>query len=178
MTMDVENVIKKRRSVRSFKPDPISEEDLRKLLDAARWAPSAGNCQPLEMVVVEKEETKKRLATAALDQSFIAEAPVILVFCANLPRTERRYGKRGTDLYSIQDTAASVQNVNLIAHELGYATCWIGAFDEGEVSEVVNTPEEVRPLALVPIGKPDEDPVAPKRRELEDIVHEEKYSEK
>ena len=173
--MDVEEAIKRRRSVRSFKPDPIPEKDLNRILDAARWAPSAGNCQPLEMIVVEEDKTKNRLADAALGQNFIAEAPINLVICANLPRTEKRYGKRGTDLYAIQDTAASVQNVNLMAISLGYATCWIGAFDEDKVSKVIETPEEIRPMAIVPIGKPDEEPEAPERRELEEITHQKKY---
>ena len=176
--MDVKDAIKRRRSVRSFKSDPIPEEDLNTILEAARWAPSAGNCQPLELIVVEQEETKKRLAEAALDQSFIEEAPVIIVVCANVPRTEKRYGKRGTNLYIIQDTAASVQNIHLTAYSLGYATCWVGAFDDDKVSKVVETPEKVRPLAIIPIGKPNEAPTAPNRRSLKDITHEEKYSGK
>ncbi len=175
--MDVEKAVKERRSVRSFKTEKIPEKDLKKILNAARWAPSAGNCQPLELVVIKEQENRNRLAKAAFNQSFIAEAPVSVAVCANLPRTEKRYGDRGTDLYVIQDTAASVQNMHLMAYALGYSTCWIGAFDDEKVAEVVETPDEVRPLSIVPIGKPDEDPSPPERRSLDEIVHEENYPE-
>lgn len=175
--MEVWRAIRDRRSVRSFRPDPIPEEDLRKILDAGRWAPSAGNMQPLEYVVVRERGVKKRLAEAALNQSFVAEAPVAVVVCANVPRTVRRYGERGSELYVIQDTAAATQNIHLMAHALGYATCWVGAFDEGAVAEVVDVPEGVRPLAIVPIGMADESPDAPPRRDLDVMIHEDTYSD-
>ena len=107
--MDVIEAIKGRRSVRSFTGDPVKEEDLQEILDAARYAPSAGNLQPLELVVVKNPEVKRRLARASLGQSFVAEAPVVIVICANVSRTARRYGRRGSELYVIQDTAAAAK---------------------------------------------------------------------
>jgi nitroreductase len=173
--VDVFEAIKGRRSVRAFKRDAVKEEDLKKILEAARWAPSAGNRQPLEIVVVRDEATKRRLAQAAHGQDFIVDAPIVLVICANVARASSRYGERGASLYCIQDTAAATQNIHLAAYALGYATCWIGAFDEREAAEIVDAPGDVRPVAIVPIGRPGEKPSAPQRLPLSKIVHEEKF---
>lgn len=170
--MEVSKAIKERRSIRSYKSVPIPEEDLRKILDAGRWAPSSGNTQPLELVVVKDSETKEKLAKAARGQSFIAEAPVAIVVCANIPRNTRRYGERGRKMYIIQDTAAATQNMLLMAYSLGYGTCWIGSFYDEKVAEIIEAPEKIRPLAIFPIGKPAQKPNAPSRRNLEDIIHE------
>ena len=169
--MDVLEVIKGRRSVREFKPDPVKDDDLRKILDAGRLAPSAGNCQPSEFIVVKDPSVKRGLARAALEQAFIAEAPVVIVVCANVTRTSRRYGRRGEELYCVQDTAAATQNMLLAAHSLGYGACWVGAFDDDAVAEVIRTPPEVRPVAIIPLGRPAERPRPPSRRPLSEIVH-------
>ncbi len=167
--------IKRRRSIRSFKDEPVKEEDLQKILDAARWAPSAGNMQPLELVVVRDREVKQRLAKAALGQSFVAEAPVVVVVCANVARTSSRYGQRGAKLYIIQDTAAATQNIHLTACALGYGTCWVGAFDDEGVAEAIGAQEGIRPMAMVPIGRPAEEPKPTPRRSLDEIVHEDRF---
>lgn len=173
--MEVFEAIKGRRSIRAFKPTPIDEKDLKKILDAGISAPSAGNCQPWEFVVVRDEKIKQELVSAALGQSFIAEAPVVIVVCANIPRTAGRYGRRGEELYSIQDTAAATQNILLAAHSLGYGTCWVGAFDERSAARAIKAPPEVRPLAIIPIGRPDEKPSPPSRIPLSKIVHENRF---
>jgi len=173
--MDLLEAIKGRRSVREFKPDPVEDEDLKRILEAGRWAPSAGNCQPSEFVVVKDPSVKRRLATAALEETFIAEAPVVIVVCANMPRTSWRYGRRGEELYCIQDTAAATQNMLLTAYSLGYGTCWVGAFDDDAVAEVIRVPPGVRPVAIIPLGRPAERPSPPSRRPLSEIVHENKF---
>lgn len=173
--MDVFDAIKGRRSVRAFKPTPVKEEDLQKILDAAQWAPSAGHRQPLELVVVKDQTQKERLVQAALGQSFIAEAPVVIVVCANVERSSSRYGERGANLYCIQDTAAGIQNIHLAAYALGYATCWIGAFDETQAARIVKAPTGIRPVAMIPLGKPAEKPSPPRRVQLEKILHEESF---
>lgn len=172
---DILKVIKERRSVRKYKPDKLPKEDLNEILEAGRWAPSSGNTQPLELVVVDDHNKKKQLARAAHGQSFISEAPLVIVACANVPRTERRYGKRGAELYAIQDTAASIQNIHLAAKSMGYATCWIGAFNEKKVRETIKTPEKVKPVAIIPLGRPNENPKPPKRRGLQEIIHKNTY---
>ena len=170
--MDVFDAIKGRRSIREFKPDPIDEKDLEKILDAGRSSPSAGNCQPWEFVVVRDDRVKQKLVRAALGQTFIAEAPVVVVVCANIPRTAERYGRRGAELYCIQDTAAAIQNIHLAAYALGYGTCWVGAFDERVAAKAIKAPPEIRPLAIIPIGKPAEKPSPTPRLPLSKIVHE------
>lgn len=176
--MDVFEAIKKRRSVRAFTNEPVSAKEVMKLIDAARWAPSAGNIQPWEFVVVRDPEIKRGLSAAALDQTFIEEAPVVIVVCANQLRSSRGYGSRGVNLYCLQDTAAATQNMLLTAHALGLATCWVGAFQEKEARKVLNIPSGVRPVAIIPVGHPAEKPMARSRRPLSEIVHHETFERK
>jgi nitroreductase len=121
--LDVVDAIKGRRSVRSFDSSrDISDEVIGQLIDSARWAPSAGNIQPWEFIIVRTLEAKRKLAEAAFGQSFLTEAPVVIVVCADENRSSSRYGKRGRELYCLQDTAAAAQNVHLAAHSMGLGT--------------------------------------------------------
>jgi len=167
--------IRNRRSIRAYTGENVSEEEVERLIDAARWAPSAGNIQPWEFIVVRNEETKRRLSAAALDQTFIEEAPVVIVVCANQMRSAQGYGSRGTTLYCLQDTAAAIQNLLLAAYTLGLGTCWVGAFHEEEVKKVLNTVGAVRPVAIIPVGHAAEEPEARWRRPKREIVHYEKF---
>jgi len=173
--LDVFEAIKTRRSVRAFTQKGVSEEEVEKLIDAARWAPSAGNLQPWEFIVVRKPEIKRKLSTAALHQTFIEEAPVVIVVCANQLRSGRGYGARGVHLYCLQDTAAATQNLLLAATALGLATCWVGAFREEEARKALNLPEGIRPVAIIPVGHPAEKPRIRPRRPLGEIIHHETY---
>lgn len=171
--MELLKAISERRSIRSFRPDPLPERDLKTMLEAACMAPSAGNCQPWEFVIVRSEKGKEALADAAYGQYFLTEAPVVVVVCANLERSASRYGGRGEQMYCLQDTAAAIQNLLLTAHSLGYGTCWIGAFDDEAVARAIRAPRGIRPVAIIPIGKPAERPRAPERIPLERLCHEE-----
>jgi len=171
--MDVFEAIKKRRSIRAFKNIDVSDEIVEKLIDAARWAPSAGNIQPWEFIVVRNLDAKRRLAEAALNQTFIEEAPVVIVVCADYQRSARGYGSRGATLYCIQDTAAAIQNIHLAAIALGLGTCWIGAFREEPVKKLLGIPDGVRPVAIIPVGYPAEQPAPRPRRPLNEIIHRE-----
>ncbi len=173
--MDVFEAIKERRSVRAYGKEEVSEKDVETLIKAARWAPSAGNIQPWEFIIVTDTKIRERLGEAALQQNFIEEAPVIIVVCANEGRSNWNYGSRGANLYCIQDTAAATQNMLLAAHALGLGACWIGAFNEGEVRRVLNIPGGVRPVAMVPVGHPAEKPRAPPRRSMMKNVHYETF---
>jgi len=169
--MDIFECIKGRRSIRAFTSDPVKEEDLKKILEAAIHAPSAGNLQSWEFVIVRDKDRKLQLARAALNQTFIAEAPVVIVVCANLTRSGRIYGERGRTLYCIQDTAAAIQNILLTAYALGYGTCWVGAFREEAASKILKLPPDVRPVAIIPIGRPAERPAPRPRMPLNKVVH-------
>jgi len=174
--MELFKAIRGRRSVRSYSEDEIPEQDLKEILEAAICAPSAGNIQSWEFVVVQNDDTKEALAEAAYGQDFIAEAPVVIVVCANRARSARRYGDRGASLYSIQDTAAAIQNMLLASYALGYGSCWVGAFDEAKAARIIQAPPEIRPVAIIPIGRSVESPNPPPRISLEKVLHFEKFS--
>jgi len=174
--LDVFEAIKKRRSIRAFTPEDVSKEEIEKLLDAARYAPSAGNIQPWEFIVIRDFKIKRKLSIAALDQKFIEEAPVVIVVCANEMRSSRRYGNRGATLYCLQDTAAAIQNMLLTACALDLGTCWVGAFHEEDVRETLDVPKGVRPIAIISVGHPAEKPEIRFKRALSEIVHYENYS--
>ena len=173
--MDVFHAIKNRRSIRSYDEQPVTEAQIRTLLEAASFAPSAGNIQPWEFVVVKDPGIKAQLAAAALDQAFIAEAPVVIVVCANETRSQQGYGSRGVTLYCIQDTAAATQNLLLAACALGLGTCWVGAFQEPAASSALNLPPHVRPVGIIPVGIPAENRPPRRRRPMDDIVHREAF---
>lgn len=173
--MDVFKAIKERRSIRSFTTENVSDAAVKLLIEAARYAPSAGNTQPLELVVVRDPEIKRRLSLAALNQTYIQKASIVFVVCADVTRSKKGYGSRGEKLYSIQDTAAATENILLAAHELGLATCWIGAFNEEDVAWVINAPKNTKPVAIVPVGYPAEKPSVPKRRIADEIIHYETF---
>jgi len=173
--MDVLEAVKGRRSIRVFKNQDVPTEIVEKLIDAARRAPSAGNIQPWEFIVVRKPEIKRRLVEAALDQVFIEEAPVVIVVCANEVRSSQGYGVRGETLYCIQDTAAAIQNIHLTAYSFGLGSCWVGAFREEEARKILKIPHGIRPVAIIPVGYPAEVPTARSRRPLSQIVHYETF---
>ncbi len=168
--MDVMECIKQRRSIRCFMPTPVPQDTLEKVLQAATWAPSAGNWQSWHFVVVTSPELRQGLVKAASDQEFIAEAPAVVVVCAEPGRGEQTYGDRARTLYCLQDTSAATMNLMLAAHALGLGTCWVGDFDEAAVSRLLHIPEQYRPVAVVPIGYPDEAPNSRWRRPLREVV--------
>ena len=173
--MDVLEAIRGRRSVRAFKSQDVSQELVEELVDAARWAPSAGNIQPWEFIIVRRPEVKRGLAEAALHQTFVEEAPVVIVVCADESHSSQGYGVRGKTLYCIQDTAAAVQNIHLAAYSLGLGTCWVGAFREEEAREILKVPRGIRPVAMIPVGYPAEAPPPRSRRPTNKIVHYETF---
>lgn len=163
--MNIHDIIKNRRSVREFTDREIPGEAVDLLIDALRWAPSAGNLQGRKFYFVFNRDIRNKLAKAGLKHdyvTFIAHAPLVIVACADLDICSR-YGERGTHLYSIQDTAASVQNLLLAAHDLGLGACWVGAFREEKVKEILSLPDNLRPVVIVPVGYPARTPNAPDR---------------
>jgi nitroreductase len=170
--MNVFETIKARQSVRAYQAKEIESDKLKAILTAANEAPSAGNLQAYEIHLVRDGKTKHALARAALGQDFIAQAPVALVFVANPVRAAARYGDRGEQLYAVQDATVAVAYAQLAATALGLATCWVGAFEDAEVSRVMNLPATQRPVAILPVGYAAETPRRTPRRALTDIVHE------
>jgi nitroreductase len=172
--MDVETCIEGRRSIRAFKPDALDDSIVNEALRMANLAPSAGNLQARDFVVVKDADTKNALAEAAYDQDFVRTAPVVIVFCANLQRIGH-YGERGRTLYCIQDTAAAIENMMLYLHGKGIGSVWVGAFDEAKTRRALHLPNEARPVAMVPIGYPAEKGGRTGRLPMDRIVHKEKW---
>ena len=144
--------VSSRASVREFTPSPLAEEEIRAILEAARTAPSAGNREAWDVVVVTDPEVREALSEAALSQPHVKEAPCVLAVCANYIRSMSRYGERGI-LYAIQDAAIACTYMMLAAHATGIQSCWTGAFDEEEVRDVLDLPQHLRPVALLAVGR-------------------------
>ena len=172
--MELVESIEKRGSVRAFTEDPVPEEVVMEILRMGTLAPSAGNLQARDFIVVRDLETKKQLAKAAFGQDFVEQAQVVIVCCSNQARI-RNYGIRGTSLYCIQDVAAAAENMLLCITSHGYGSCWVGAFDEMQVSRLLGLPENIRPTVLLPVGKPREEPRKTPRLKLDTVVHKEKW---
>jgi nitroreductase len=168
-------VLKNRHSIRAYKDKEIEEDKIYQILQAANSAPSAGNLQSYEIILIRDKERKKRIARASYNQNFIAQAPIVLIFCANLSRSSVRYGERGEKLYAIQDATIACTYAQLAATALGLASCWIGAFDEREIKEIINAPDYIKPIAILPIGYAAEEPYITSRRKLSDLVKEESF---
>jgi len=172
--MDIENCMLGRRSIRRYRQGSVPDEIVMRGIELAEAAPSAGNLQEREYVVVREPAVKKALSSAALRQPQPVEADVVVVFCANLDKMGD-YGRRGAELYTPQDVAAAIENFLLYVHSQGYGAVWIGAFTESEVSSVLNLPEYIKPLAMVPVGLPGEIPKPPMKRPFREKVHNEKW---
>ncbi len=169
--MDIYEAIYNRRSIRSFdKVADVSDEMVKKLLDAACQAPSAGNIQPWRFLVIRDRSLKEKLVEAAFGQRFIADAPVVIVVSADLRAMSSSYGTRGTTVYALQDTAAAIENLLLAAWAEGLGTCWVGAFDERRVSVALELVPHHRPLAIIPLGYPDMVPSKPLRRKVFEVT--------
>ncbi len=169
--MDFWDVVRQRRSIRAFTSDPVDDATVQRILQAINLAPSAGNRQAYEVYLVRDAATRRALARAALDQDFVAQAPVVLVFCAHPYRSAMRYGERGINLYCIQDATIATTYAMLAATDLGLATVWVGAFDDEMARQAIKAPREHQPVAILPIGHAGEKPRPTSRRPLEDIVH-------
>lgn len=173
--MDVMRAIEGRRSIRQYRNEGLDDEAIGALLDAFRWAPSEGNIQPWDLIVVKEANIIKELAGACYDQPWVAGAPVVFVICINTNKTKSSYGQRGLALYSIQSSAAAIQNLLLAAQSLGIGTCWIGAFEEDKVLRTLDLPSWDRPVALVTAGYPDEHPQPPPRLDITAFTYEDRF---
>lgn len=166
--MSVLEAIQKRQSIRKYKEEPIPENILCRVLEAARLAPSGKNLQPWKFILVRDEALKKKLAIASAGQFFIAKAPIVVVACG-FP--DNCYSRLGRYMKSWPvDVAIALEHLILQAQEEGLGTCWIGAFEEREVKAILHIPEDVKVLALTPLGYPDQEPSARRRKPLEKII--------
>ncbi len=172
--MEFYEVIRRRLSVRAYKPDPVPEEVLNRILDAGRLAPSAKNLQPWKFIIIRDEKIRQALVPACRNQQFIAQAPVVICACALLEQAWKGMG--GYWSAAEIDVTIALEHIILAAASEGLGTCWIGAFIEEEVRKVLAIPEGVKPVALTPLGWPAQEPKPRPRKELKEIVCYERYS--
>jgi nitroreductase len=170
--MDVFTAISQRSSVRGYKAIDVEEDVLKKVLEAGRLSPSASNRQEWKFIIVKNKEAKKGLANAAFGQSFIGEAPIVLVACATESKAIMACGQPA---YTV-DVSIACAFMILQAYELGLGTCWIGAFNEGEVKKILKVPESIRIVAMIPLGYPNQPPSQRVRKGLNQIICFEKYA--
>jgi len=169
--MEFFDVVRERRSVRQFLPRRITNAQVRRILEAANRAPSAGNLQAYEVHVVRDAKMRRRLDAATGNQGAVAQAPVVLVFCAAPQRSAGRYGAKGEQLFCIQDATIACAYAQLAATALGLASVWIGAVHELEVvQETLRLNDSLWPIAFLPIGYPAETPPRQSRRRLDQLV--------
>jgi nitroreductase len=170
--MDIYEAIRTRKSVRKFLDKQVEEEKLNRVLEAGRLAPSARNLQEWRYLVVRDDELRKGLIDAAAGQSFVGQAPVVLVCCAETDGHVMRCGER---CYPI-DLAISVDHMTLAAAAEGLGTCWIGAFYQDQVKHLLGIPEDIRVVALLPLGYPvDPKPIKKSRMSPEEFVRYERW---
>lgn len=163
--MELMQAIRARRSIRSYLDRPVEEEKLLAVLEAGRLAPSARNMQDWRFIVVSDPATRQRLAEAARDQQFVAQAPLVIAACG----TSDLVMTCGQPAYAI-DVAIALDHMILAAASLGLGSCWIGAFYEDRVKQILAVPPEVRVVALLPLGYPADMPAPRPRKSLEDIA--------
>jgi nitroreductase len=169
--MDVRKAIQTRQSIRAYNPREVEEDKLERVLDSGRLSPSAGNRQERRFVVVRNARRRQLLSEAAKNQNFVAQAPVVIAACS----VETEYVMAcGQPAYPI-DTAIAVDHMTLQAVEEGLGTCWIGAFDEKKVREILNIPDGVRVVQLLALGYPSAVPSPTSRKSLDEIVMWEKW---
>lgn len=173
--MDVFECIRTRRSIRKFKDKQVPWDNIVTIMQAGKYAPSAGNLQNWKFIVVKDDGKRKAISKACLDQDWMENAPIHIVLVGDPEKAERFYGTRGRRLYTIQAIAASIENMLLTAHSLGLGSCWIGAFDEDDIRRLLGLPEEVDVHAVIVIGYADEKPEVPPKFRIEHMVYFEKW---
>ncbi len=169
--MDFFQVIRQRKAVRKFVPQKkIPPQDVKKILETINLAPSAGNLQSYQVFVAEDDLTKEKIYQVCYNQrsDFIQNSSLILIFCADPNQLKDKYGQRGKELYTLQDATIAATFAMLAATALGYATCWVGSFQDRELQKILKT--QLAPVAVIIIGDAAETPERPKRKPLSSII--------
>lgn len=172
------DLIQSRTSIRRYTDEGIERETIGKILESARWAPSAGNMQSWEFIVVEDRETKEKISQFSYNQEHIREAPVCIVVLGDKEKARRKYDERGENLYMVQETAAAMQNMLLMAESLGLGSAWVGAFDEENIKDLLDIPEKLRPLSIITLGHPRERPEPSNKYRITDMTYINKYGKR
>lgn len=163
--------VRHRHSIRKYQTDmPVEPEKLHAILEMACAAPSAGDLQAYRIIVVHDLKTRTDLKQAALNQAFITEAPLCLIFCADPQRSAQQFGERGAHLYTIQDATIAAAYAQLGAVAAGIGSTWVGQFDEKQVRSALDLEPILLPVALLSLGYPAENPAPSARRRLDEVI--------
>ena len=162
--MSFSELIQKRYSVRAYKPDPVEDDKLQQVLEAACWAPSACNRQPYQLIVLNTAEQATDLKRIYHRGWFYSQAPLVIAICG---LTQEAWRRRDGQNYQFVDAAIAMDHLILAATELGLGTCWVAAFDVEAAREVLGLPLNVEPIAFTPLGYPA-DERGPKTRKKKD----------
>jgi nitroreductase len=169
--MDFFEVIRTRQSIRAFQDRLVEPDKLQQILETINRAPSAGNLQGYEVYLVTNRACLQALTKAAVGQDFIEQAPLALVFCAHPARSAQKYRERGSTLYCVQDATIACTCAQLAVTALGLASVWVGAFNEEEARAAIGVGQDLRPVAILPIGYAAETPEHRSRRALAELIH-------
>jgi len=174
--MNLNEVIKKRRSIRQFKSKKVHWEKILEAIDTSSKISLAGNINNLKFIIIEKQKTKNELAKNC-QQYWIADAPIIIAVCSDETKLERMYHERGK-IYSRQQVGAAIQNLILKLTELGLSTCWVGAYADELIKQILEIPEYINLEAILPIGYPKGKTKLIKKTPLENLLNWGKWGEK
>lgn len=181
---EVLNVLKKRRSVRRFEDRPVSEADLQKILEAVQWSPSWANTQCWEVIAVKNPLAREKLQATLSSRNpatkAVVSAPELLVLCGSKNKSGFYGGQTSTVLgdWMLYDLGIATQSIGLVAEDLGLATVVVGFFDQTKAGEILNVPENIQVVSMLPLGYPDQSPKAPERKAITDFFHKDRYGKK
>lgn len=168
--MDFLQLAAGRRCIRNFSDSPVPDELVVRLLEAAHFAPSAGNLQPWQFYVIKSKAVQQEICKRCYPVSWLTTAPLMIVVVADLNKSSFRYHERGAELYCLQDTAAAIQNLLLAAASMDIGACWIGAFSEENMTDILQLKKDLRPVAILPIGYAAESPEGPGREPIASAI--------
>jgi nitroreductase len=175
--MNFDEVLQKRRSIRSYQSVPVEKEKWLALVQAGALAPSSGNLQNWKFIIVEDFEKRKKISHLSHDQVWMQQAPIHIVVCADTKVAHQYYGVRGERLYSVQNCAAALQNMSLAAVDMGLGSCWVSAFDEERLKNLLSIPGDARPQAIFTVGYPNEKVPTPSQKDPVDYLYFETYGD-
>jgi nitroreductase len=174
--MEFNEVVRKRKMIRQYELErPVPDYIVSKIIENAHRAPSAGHTQVQEFIIIKNSSIKLKLGDAALGQSQIYDAAILIVVCSNTSRSVDRYGKRGKEFYSIIDGSFASMIMLLTAVNEGIGACFVGAFEDDKVSKILELPEYVKPIGIITLGYPAERPEKFERIEISKLVYHDRY---
>lgn len=175
--MEFKQVLTKRRSIRRFTHRKVNEKTILKALEAALWAPSAGNVQDKEFIIVRDPELKQQFVGAVFDQVWVAHAPVIIVMVSDINKLRLKFRERA-EFYATISAGAAMENMLLYLTSKGLQGTHVGLYDEVTVKRLLGIPEDKRVFSIIALGYPAETPPVPFRLDLKTVTHFENYGSK